>query len=90
MVFRSAWVIFEYTLVSSVKLMSLDEMVPLLISDIIIKNSSGPSTMSWVTTPKTGLIFNISNHNSIIVWAPCKLSCCMPLSTLNVDAFVNY
>ena len=35
--------------------MSLDEVVPLLMSDIIIKNNSGPRTAPLGTPLKTGL-----------------------------------
>ena len=40
---------------SSAKLTSLDEVVPLLMSDIIIKNNSGTRTVPWGTPLKTGL-----------------------------------
>ena len=35
--------------------MRLDEVVPLLMSDIIIKNNSGPRTVLWGIPLKTGL-----------------------------------
>ena len=40
------------TRLSSAKLTSLDEVVPLLMSDIIIKNNSGPRTVPWGTTTR--------------------------------------
>ena len=35
--------------ISSANLTNLDEVVPLLMSDIIIKNNSGPMNVPWVT-----------------------------------------
>ena len=41
--------------------MTLDEVISLLMSDIIIKKSSGPRTVPWGTPLKTGLFISIKS-----------------------------